>query len=110
MINGRYVVGIDRELKVQKKGHEEYFAMWRDSVENSNLSVPVKSDILSCMDLIDYRGMHILWFRIPSQKSPSLCGDRCYARKGDQTVEVKGSDMVAVVQKFDRSRKRRTTL
>ncbi|MGQ3282240.1 DUF262 domain-containing protein [Bosea sp. (in: a-proteobacteria)] len=99
-IGNRWIVGIDREAKVLKKSPEEYFHMWRDKIENSNLSKSLKSHLLSHMDLCLYKDRHILIIATRAQKTPSLFNGTAYARKADQTVAVSAEDLIEIATRF----------
>lgn len=59
-IGQRFVVGIDRELAFQGGSLEGYKNRLVQHVSTSQLSNPLKTDILNTIDCIDYRGMSVV--------------------------------------------------
>ncbi|MCW0423188.1 DUF262 domain-containing protein [Xanthomonas sacchari] len=88
LVGSRYVVGVNREAAKLGVSKEEYFSLWRDGIANSDLSEPLKSDVLSLMDYNEYFGNGVIVFTVPPQVGPSFVGDKLYWRNGDQTEEV----------------------
>jgi hypothetical protein len=94
-ISGRYVVGIDREVKVLKKSIDDY-----NSINNSQIDEPLKTHVLASIDTISFRGHSIIRITIPSQKKVSLINNKCFIRNGPNTVELIGLDKVLAISKL----------
>lgn len=60
MVGARYVVGVDRELQHLQQSLETYKRRVVDAFRNSGLSEPLKSQLLSSIDCIDFRGRAII--------------------------------------------------
>ena len=104
-IGERYVVGIERELQILKKKHEEYKRKFVSKISHSNLSEPLKTSILSNIELIDYRGFSVLCVWISSQQEVSTVNDIIYKREGAETVKVEGmSKTQALLSIFQNNR------
>lgn len=101
VINQRFIVGIDRELKLVDKNIDDYVHIILDKIKNSDLSDPLKSQVLSQFDVIAYRGMTVLRFRIPSQDELSFVGDKCFTRENSKTVIAEGPQIVALNRLFE---------
>lgn len=101
VINQRFIVGIDRELSLVDKNIDDYVSIILDEIKNSDLSDPLKSQVLSQFDVIDYRGLTILRFRIPTQDELSFVGDKCFTRENSKTIIVEGPQIVALNRLFD---------
>ena len=86
----RKVVGVDREAKQLGLTPESYLSLWKDKIVNSELSEPLKTDVLSRCAYIPYYGYGIILIYIPEQKSLSFVGDSVYWRKIDNTTTVDG--------------------
>ena len=86
----RKVVGIDREARQLGLTPESYLSLWKDKIVNSELSEPLKTDVLSRCAYIPYYGYGIILIYIPEQKSLSFVGDSVYWRKIDNTTTVDG--------------------
>jgi predicted HTH transcriptional regulator len=99
-VGARWVVGVDREANRLSISPERYYQLWRDAIEKSTLSSPLKPDALSNLDLCIYKGMHILIITIPPQRSVSLFDGKIYCREGDQTVEATPEKIVAISARF----------
>lgn len=78
VIGTRSVVGVNREARVLGKTKEDYFASWKNAFRNSNLSEPLKSDILSAITYDDFFGLGLIVIPIPRQKAVSYVGDKVY--------------------------------
>lgn len=77
-----------READVLGESTEAYFARWKNGISNSELSSPLKEDVLSAICYNDYFGLGVILINIPEQSEESYVGDRIYRRSGDDTVEV----------------------
>ncbi|MCI5132122.1 MAG: hypothetical protein D3904_11520, partial [Candidatus Electrothrix sp. EH2] len=89
-IGNRYAVGIDRELSILDKNLEEYKRKFVSEISHSTLSEPLKTSVLSTVELIDYRGLSVICIWIASQKEVSTVNDIIYKREGSSTVKVEG--------------------
>lgn len=84
------VVGVNREAKALGISLEEYHGLIRGAIAKSELSEPLKSDVLSSIDFNEYYGLGVIIVSVPPQKSPSFVGDNMYWRDGDNTKLVQG--------------------
>jgi hypothetical protein len=100
-INDRYIVGIDREVKLLGGKIEDYINRFLKKVASSAMSEPLKSQVLSQLDVVEYRGHSVLRIRIPRQKSISFVGSESYVRENSTTVELKGPKLVAISKLFE---------
>lgn len=100
-VNGRYVVGIKRELSIAHISLENYLTKIRDFLSNSGLSEPLKSDVLSSIDYNDFYGMGVVIITVRAQKTLSYVGEYTYWREGDSTKKVESQKQaVALSQRF----------
>lgn len=100
VINNRFVVGIDRELKIMKCNLDNYVNKILSEIDKSELSEPLKSQIKSQIDVIDYKGLSVIRVRIPKQKSLSYIGSKAYIRENSQTIEMDAPKLVAISKMF----------
>lgn len=100
-INTRYVVGIDRELKIEGIDMDTYINKILTSIRGSALTEPLKSQILSSVDLIDYKGKNVIRMRIPKQKALSFVGNNSYIREGSNTILLEGPKLLAISKLFE---------
>jgi hypothetical protein len=99
----RFVVGVDREAKLLKLSLERYVAKFVESIRNSNLSEPLKTQVLAKIDTVTYRGLSVIRITVPAQRSVSLVGDTVFVRSQTSTVEAKGRALLAVTELFPRA-------
>ncbi len=100
-INTRFVVGIDRELKMEGIDMDTYISRILASIRNSALSEPLKSQILSSIDVIDYKGKNVIRIRVPQQKQLSFVGNASYIREGSNTILLEGPKLLAISKLFE---------
>ena len=100
-INERYVVGIDRELSIMGIKIDDYINRVMSKLQASSLSEPLKSQVLSQLDVIEYKGFSVLRIRIPRQKSISFVGSESFIRENSKTIELKGPKLVAISKLFE---------
>jgi hypothetical protein len=99
-INNRYVVGIDRELILTKKSIDDYVKLIISQIKSSDLSEPLKSQTLSQIDVVDYRGFTVIRIRVPVQKELSFVGKDCYVRENSETILIEGPKILALSKLF----------
>ena len=99
-INNRYIVGIDRELVILGKSIDDYVNSLITQIKNSDLTEPLKSQVISQIDVIDYRGLTIVRLRIPVQEDISFVGTECFTRENSQTVIAQGPKIIALSKLF----------
>lgn len=101
-INGRYVVGIDREVTLQKKTTEEYVRIFTNAIINSELTEPLKTQVLTKFDTISYKGCSVIRITIPAQSDVSFVGKKAFTRKDSSTIEAQGLELLAVFKLFQK--------
>lgn len=84
-VGSRHVVGIRREADRLGLKPETYFTKWKQGIQNSKLSSPLKDEVLSSMDYHDYYGLGLIVILVPAQKRLSFVSDVPYWRSGDET-------------------------
>lgn len=99
-INDRFIVGIDRELKYFKDSIDNYVNFLLGNIQRSNLSDPLKTQLLSQLDIIDYKGYTIIRIKIPSQKNLSFVGDNCFFREHSKTIKADAKQVIALNELF----------
>ena len=101
-INGRYIVGIDREALLQNKTLEQYVKVLTSAIIESELTNPLKTQLLTKFDTILYKGYSVIRITIPAQNEISFIGDKSFIRKDSSTVEIKGKELLAISQIFQK--------
>jgi predicted HTH transcriptional regulator len=100
MVGRKGVVGIRREADHLNESVESYFVRIKEAIASSDLSEPLRAAVLSGMSFNDYFGMGVTVINVPAQNTVSTLGERVFVRQGDSTVEVTGTGIVAVTQRF----------
>lgn len=101
-IADRYVVGIDREAKILNKKLDDYLAIIVNSIRLSAIPEPLKTQVLTSLDVITFHGHTIVRLTIPEQKQPSFIENRCFVRHAANTIELTDlTQIAAVMQKFN---------
>jgi uncharacterized protein with ParB-like and HNH nuclease domain len=101
-INHRYVVGIDREAKVSGKTLEDYVGILINTIRQSDLTDPLRTQVLMKIDTIDFKGLSVIRIHVPSQQEVSFVGEKAFIREDSSTVEAKGQKLLAVFQLFQK--------
>lgn len=97
----RYVVGIDREAKILGKKLDDYLAIIVDSIKYSAIPEPLKTQVLTAIDVITFGGHTIIRITIPEQKQPNFIDNKCFIRNSANTVEVTDlMQVTAITQRF----------
>ncbi|MDS9876176.1 DUF262 domain-containing protein [Pseudomonas protegens] len=100
LIGSRYIVGLDREMKVLNMDAEQYLERFLQHVRKSELCEPLKSQVLSQSDFVEFKGLSVLRIRVPAQSSVSFLGDNAFIRENSSTVEAKGKKLMAIIEVF----------
>lgn len=94
------VVGIDREAKVLGLQLDRYIRKIEDAIANSGMIDPLKTQVLSSMDVVTFKGCSVLRVRIPKQTAVSFIKDACFVRNGTGTHAATGPQIAAVTKLF----------
>jgi len=96
-VGKRDVVGVAREAEKLGLGLDKYLMLWKQRIEKSALSEPLKSDVLSNIDYNDYFGLGVIVIAVPTQKNISFVGDDVYWRSHDNTMAASGAKKIAEI-------------
>jgi hypothetical protein len=99
-INDVFVVGIDREAQILKMSIEDYIRMLISEIRKTDLSDPLKTDILSNFDVIQYRNHSVIRITIPQQNEMAWVGEKTYIREHSNTVEATTKQATEISKKF----------
>ena len=99
-ISGHYVIGIERECVILKWSIEQYVDKIVGSIRSSKLSDPLRTQILTQIDIINYKSYTAIRIKIPTQSRMSFVGDTAFAREGNETIEIKGPKLIAISDLF----------
>lgn len=100
VINNRYVVGIEREMAIMKCSLDDYVNKLIGEIDKSDLTDPLKTQLKSQIDIIDYRGLSVIRLRIPKQSQISFIGGDSYIRENSKTIKMDGPRIAAISKLF----------
>lgn len=100
VINNRYIVGIGRELNLLNGSYDDYVNKLLGRISSSELSEPLKSQILSQFDIVDYKDLTIIRLRVPKQKELSFVGKDSFIRENSKTIKLEGPKLIAANKIF----------
>ena len=94
------VVGIEREAKQLGIPMDKYMRLVEEGIGKSNLSEPLKTNVLTSLDLISYKGRQVVRIRVPRQSQPTFLGEECFLRAGSSTKKATGPQVAAISKLF----------
>ncbi|HBV7861872.1 TPA: DUF262 domain-containing protein [Escherichia coli] len=94
------VVGVSREARALGITNEEYLTRWVNAIQNSELSEPLKSNVLSKIDYNDFYGLGVIVITVPPQQSISAVGQDIYWREADKTTLAHGLQIATIATRF----------
>lgn len=94
------IVGIDREAARMGAALDKYMRGVEDGIRQSSLTEPLKTQVLSNLDVVTFKGLSVVRIRVPKQVAPSFVGDDCFIRVGSSTHKAKGPQIAAVSAGF----------
>lgn len=100
VVGSRYIVGLEREMRILSVNEEQYLEKIIGFIRASELSEPLRSHVLAQSDYVNYQGMSVLRIRVPAQKSISFVGETVFVRENSSTVEATGRKLLAVNSLF----------
>ena len=106
-INGLYVVGIDREAKLQRKKLEKYVEIFISKFKRTPLSEHLKSSILRNMDTIKYHECSVVRLKIEPQSKVSYVGNQCFIRKHNHTEPINGPELEEIIKRFNKAKSKK---
>jgi Putative DNA-binding domain len=97
------IVGIEREAQKLEIPLDKYMRLVEDTLTNSQLGEPLKTQVLTSMDLINYKGLAVVRIRVPRQSQLTFLGDECFLRLGSATRKATGPQIAAISRIFSKS-------
>ncbi len=94
------IVGIGREALKMGIAIDKYLGVIANYITTADLSDPLKTNVLTSLDVIAYKGLEIVRIRVPRQSQPSFLGQECYLRVGSSTIKATGPQIAAVSKLF----------
>ena len=99
-LSDHFIVGIEREAIALEKTLDQYIQLIVEHIRGSELCNPLKAQVLSNLDSINYKGLTILRISIPMQNSVSFVGKDAFTRVGSSTEKIEGPDLLALDEQF----------
>jgi hypothetical protein len=96
------LVGVEREAAQLGLAMDRYMRLIEDAIRQSALIEPLKTQVLTGLDVVAYKGLSIVRIRIPRQAQINFVGDECFVREGSSTQKAKGPQIAAVSATFSR--------
>jgi hypothetical protein len=97
------IVGVDREAKILGIEMDAYQKKFEDFIKASSLTDPLKTTLMTSIDIITYKGMEVMRIRVPRQKSLSFVGEDAYYRTGSATHKATGPEIAALTSNFNKT-------
>ncbi len=94
------IVGVEREAKQLGVELDKYMRRIEDGIRHSKLTDPLKTQVLSALDVVTYKGLAVVRIRVPKQVQASFLGDDCFIRIGSSTHKATGPQIAAVSNAF----------
>ena len=100
---GKYIVGIDREVSYLEWDLDRYMKVFIENIRKSEIEEPLKSQLLSQIDVVSYKGYSIIRIRIPKQDKLTFIKDKVFIRHNNDTMQVKDvKEILALSQSFNK--------
>jgi len=93
-------VGVEREAKQLGVAIDRYMRLLEEAISKSPLSDPLKTNLLTSLDLISYKGLQVIRARVPRQTQLTFLGDECFLRIGSSTKKATGPQIAAASKLF----------
>ncbi|EPG4873430.1 hypothetical protein QDZ85_005233, partial [Pluralibacter gergoviae] len=96
----RSVVGVKREAEKLNISMEEYYRRFCDKLKQSNLSEPLKSQVIGLIDYNDFYGYGVIVITIPVMTSYSSYNGDIYYRSADNTKKATVIEAADIATRF----------
>ncbi|MFB8791512.1 MAG: hypothetical protein U7123_22400 [Potamolinea sp.] len=73
-----------------------------NKIRNSELSEPLKTQLLGKFDTISYKNHSVIRITVPAQKDVSFVGQKAFTKSDSSTFEVTGPQLIAVYKLFQK--------
>ena len=94
------IVGVEREALQIGITLDKYMRKIEDYIRQSELSDPLKTQVLTNIDVVAYKGLSVPRLRVPRQSQVSFVGDECFVRIGSSTHKAKAPQIAAATGSF----------
>lgn len=94
------IVGVEREATKLGVAIDKYMRNIEDGISKSKLTDPLKTNVLTSLDTVSYKGLQVVRIRVPRQTQLALLGDDCFLRVGSSTFKATGPQIAAASKLF----------
>jgi len=94
------IVGIAREATKMGINVDRYLGIITNGITTADLTDPLKTNVLTSLDVITYKGLEVVRICIPRQSQPSFLDQECYLRVGSSTIKATAPQIAAVAKLF----------
>jgi len=94
------IVGVEREAVQLGIQLDKYMRVIEDGIRQSKLTDPLKTQVLSALDVVTYKALAVFRIRVPKQTQASFLGDDCFIRMGSSTRKATGPQIAAISNAF----------
>ncbi|MFI8578252.1 DUF262 domain-containing protein [Rossellomorea aquimaris] len=99
----KYIVGVERELVYLGWDFDRYIKVFMENIKKSEIDEPLKSQLLSQIDVVEYKGYSIIRIRIPKQDKLTPINGKVFVRHNNDTVQVKDvKEILSLSQGFSK--------
>lgn len=96
------LLGVGREADHLGLPLDKYMRRIEDALRLSGLTEPLKTHVLSALDVVSYKQLTIVRIRVPRQAQISFVGNDCFFRAGSSTHKASGPQIAAISAAFVR--------
>lgn len=96
-IGKKYIVGIERECKLLNWNSDRYVQNLIEKIRSSSLTEPLKTQILTQIDIVEYNKLLIIRIKVPSQHAPSYVGGKIFIRENSNTIQLYSPEKIIAV-------------
>jgi len=79
---------------------DQYMRIFIDKIKNSKMDDPLRTQILSQIDIIQYMEYSIIRVRIPKQDKLTLVDDKVFVRNNNDTKELTNTKEILAMSKM----------
>jgi hypothetical protein len=79
---------------------DKYLGIIANGITIANLSDPLKTHVLTSLDVITYKGLEVVRIRVSRQSQPSFLDDECYLRAASSTIKAACPQIAALSKLF----------
>ena len=77
-----------------------YLGIIVNHIRKSKLSDPLRTQILTQIDIVNYKNYIVVRIKVPSQSRISDVNDEYYVREGNDTKKIDGKKLLSVNELF----------